>query len=213
MQEATFLIMTALAAGTQHGYGIISDVAEISGGRVTLLAGTLYTALDRLRADGLIGVDREEIVDNRLRRYYRLTPVWRGAADRRGGPAARARHGRAEAAEAEPGGRCRMSELKGRDALEPSGEDNMADSASLERGYRRLLAWYPRAFRRENEEEILAVLMACAQDGQTRPSLEAAVDLLKGAMRMRLRPRAGQPRTVFAAVRLMWPARPPSWPP
>ena len=46
--------------------------------------------------------------------------------------------------------------------------------------------------------------MACAQDGQTRPSLEAAVDLLKGAMRMRLRPRAGQPRTVFAAVRLMW---------
>ena len=39
-----------------------------------LLAGTLYTALERLRADGLIGVDREEIVDNRLRRYYRLTP-------------------------------------------------------------------------------------------------------------------------------------------
>ena len=74
MQEATFLILTALAAGTQHGYGIISDVAEISDGRVKLLAGTLYTALDRLRADGLIGVDREEIVDNRLRRYYRLTP-------------------------------------------------------------------------------------------------------------------------------------------
>ena len=74
MQEATFLILTALAAGTQHGYGIIADVATISGGRVTLLAGTLYTALDRLRADGLIGVDREEVVDNRLRRYYRLTP-------------------------------------------------------------------------------------------------------------------------------------------
>ena len=74
MQEATFLILTALAAGTQHGYGIISDVADISGGRVKLLAGTLYTALERLRADGLIGVDREEIVDNRLRRYYRLTP-------------------------------------------------------------------------------------------------------------------------------------------
>ncbi len=73
MQEATFLILTALAAGSQHGYGIISDVAEISGGRVKLLAGTLYTALERLRADGLISVDREEIVDNRLRRYYRLT--------------------------------------------------------------------------------------------------------------------------------------------
>src|ERR1700754_37638 len=74
MQEATFLILTALASGAQHGYGIISDVADISGGRVKLLAGTLYTALERLRADGLIGVDREEIVDNRLRRYYRLTP-------------------------------------------------------------------------------------------------------------------------------------------
>ena len=75
MQEATFLILTALAEGTQHGYGIISEVAGISGGRVQLRAGTLYTALDRLRADGLIEVDREEVVDNRLRRYYRLTPV------------------------------------------------------------------------------------------------------------------------------------------
>ena len=73
MQEATFLILTALAAGSQHGYGIITDVTEISGGRVRLRAGTLYTALDRLRADELISVDREEIVDNRLRRYYRLT--------------------------------------------------------------------------------------------------------------------------------------------
>lgn len=74
MQEATFLILTALADGSQHGYGIISEVAEISGKRVRLRAGTLYTALDRLRADGLIEVDREEVVDNRLRRYYRLTP-------------------------------------------------------------------------------------------------------------------------------------------
>ena len=73
MQEATFLILTALAAGSQHGYGIIADVSEISGSRVRLRAGTLYTALDRLKADGLITVDREEIVDNRLRRYYRLT--------------------------------------------------------------------------------------------------------------------------------------------
>src|SRR6266566_1303913 len=74
MQEATFLILTALADGSQHGYGIIAEVQEISGGRVRLRAGTLYTALDRLRADGLIEVDREEIVEGRLRRYYRLTP-------------------------------------------------------------------------------------------------------------------------------------------
>jgi DNA-binding PadR family transcriptional regulator len=74
MQEATFLILTALAAGSQHGYGIMSDVAQISNGRVRLRAGTLYSALDRLRLDGLISIDREEIVENRLRRYYRLTP-------------------------------------------------------------------------------------------------------------------------------------------
>ena len=73
MQEATFLILTALADSSQHGYGIIADVQEISGDRVRLRAGTLYTALDRLRADGLIEVDREEIVEGRLRRYYRLT--------------------------------------------------------------------------------------------------------------------------------------------
>jgi len=74
MQEATFLILTALAADSRHGYGIISDIAEISNGRVRLRAGTLYSALDRLRLDGLVSVDREEVVESRLRRYYRLTP-------------------------------------------------------------------------------------------------------------------------------------------
>jgi DNA-binding PadR family transcriptional regulator len=77
-QEPTFLILTALAAGPQHGYGIMTDVAQISGDRVKLRAGTLYAALDRLRADGIVDVDREEIVDSRLRRYYKLTQT--GAA-------------------------------------------------------------------------------------------------------------------------------------
>jgi DNA-binding PadR family transcriptional regulator len=40
---------------------------------VALRAGTLYGALERLDADGLIAVDREEVADGRLRRYYRLT--------------------------------------------------------------------------------------------------------------------------------------------
>lgn len=73
IQEPTFLILTALAAGPQHGYGIMTDVAEISGGRVKLRAGTLYAALDRLGSEGLVGVEREEVVDGRLRRYYQLT--------------------------------------------------------------------------------------------------------------------------------------------
>src|SRR5690348_4825229 len=56
----------------------LGDQQQISGGRVRLRAGTLYTALERLRADELIAVDREEIVENRLRRYYRLTPKGSG---------------------------------------------------------------------------------------------------------------------------------------
>jgi DNA-binding PadR family transcriptional regulator len=74
LREPTFLILTALAAGAQHGYGIMIDISEISGGRVRLRAGTLYAALNRLAAEHLVEVDREEIVDARLRRYYRLTP-------------------------------------------------------------------------------------------------------------------------------------------
>jgi DNA-binding PadR family transcriptional regulator len=73
IQEPTFLILTALAAGPQHGYGIMTDVSRISSDRVKLRAGTLYAALDRLRGEGLVDVDREEVVDGRLRRYYKLT--------------------------------------------------------------------------------------------------------------------------------------------
>ena len=73
MTEPTFLILTALAAGPQHGYGVIEDVLSISDGRVRLRASTLYAVLDRLRTDGLIEVEREEVVQSRLRRYYRLS--------------------------------------------------------------------------------------------------------------------------------------------
>ncbi|MFC7527733.1 PadR family transcriptional regulator [Actinoplanes sp. GCM10030250] len=73
MREPTFLVLTALAEEPRHGYAVIEDVTAMTGGRVRLRAGTLYAALDRLRAEGLIEVDREEIVQSRLRRYYRLT--------------------------------------------------------------------------------------------------------------------------------------------
>ena len=74
LQEPTFLLLTALAGGPQHGYGIMTDVERLSGGRVKLRAGTLYAALDRVVAEGLVEADREEVVEGRLRRYYRLTP-------------------------------------------------------------------------------------------------------------------------------------------
>ncbi|BCJ36079.1 hypothetical protein Athai_35820 [Actinocatenispora thailandica] len=75
LREPTFLILTALTDEPRHGYAIIEEVARISDGAVRLRAGTLYAALDRLRADGLIEVDREEVVQTRLRRYYRITAV------------------------------------------------------------------------------------------------------------------------------------------
>lgn len=78
MREPTFWILTVLASGTHHGYGLIREAARLSGGRVKLQAGTLYAALDRLGAEGLIEPEREEVVDGRARRYYRLTG--RGAA-------------------------------------------------------------------------------------------------------------------------------------
>lgn len=78
LREPAFLILTALAAGPLHGYGLISEVAGLSGGRVTLRPGTLYGALDRLTEDGHVVPDHDEVVDGRLRRYYRLTDA--GAA-------------------------------------------------------------------------------------------------------------------------------------
>jgi len=77
--------------------------------------------------------------------------------------------------------------------------------AGLEQRYRRLLAWYPRAFRRENGPEILAVLMACAPDGQRRPGLAEYANLIRNGLLMRLRPRLPRSaRTVRAAVWLMY---------
>ena len=73
LQEPTFYILTALAAQPLHGYGVMQAVSRLSDGRVSLRAGTLYAALDRLTAENLLIVEREEAVEGRLRRYYRLT--------------------------------------------------------------------------------------------------------------------------------------------
>jgi DNA-binding PadR family transcriptional regulator len=79
LREPTFLILTSLASGPRHGYGIIQDITELSEGRVKLRAGTLYGSLDRLVDEGLVVPDREEIEQGRLRRYYRITGDGRSA--------------------------------------------------------------------------------------------------------------------------------------
>ena len=73
MTGQAFFVLTALADGPRHGYGIVREVGDLSQGRVKLKIGSLYGVLDRLAADGLIEPDREEAHDGRLRRYYRLT--------------------------------------------------------------------------------------------------------------------------------------------
>lgn len=72
INEQRFLILTALASGPRHGYGLSAEIAELTDGESRPRAGALYHALDRLADDGLVAVDREEVVDGRLRRYYAL---------------------------------------------------------------------------------------------------------------------------------------------
>jgi DNA-binding PadR family transcriptional regulator len=65
--DPSLLIMTSLAEGPKHGYAITRDVKEMAG--VTLGPGTLYGAIARLEADGLI----EPLEAQDRRRPYRLT--------------------------------------------------------------------------------------------------------------------------------------------
>jgi PadR family transcriptional regulator PadR len=81
MREPTFWILTALASHPLHGYGVLQEVARLSDGQMKLQAGTLYAALDRLAAEGLVEPDRDEIVEGRTRRYYRLTDQGAAALD------------------------------------------------------------------------------------------------------------------------------------
>lgn len=78
-----FQVLLSLADGDKHGYAILKDVEEHSGGEVQLNTGTLYAIIKRLLAEGLIVESRnrpraEE--DDQRRRYYRLAPKGRAVA-------------------------------------------------------------------------------------------------------------------------------------
>ena len=73
LSEAVLLILLSLAEQPRHGYSVLKDVEEMSGGRVILSTGTLYGALRRLLGDNWI--ERfEEDEASRDRHAYRLTP-------------------------------------------------------------------------------------------------------------------------------------------
>jgi DNA-binding PadR family transcriptional regulator len=71
-----FHILVALADRDQHGYGIMQDVAERTGGGMRLSPGTLYGSIKRMLEQGLVVELRMKDSDER-RRYYRLTPFGR----------------------------------------------------------------------------------------------------------------------------------------
>ncbi len=75
MGEPAYFILLSLAAGSRHGYAVLKDAGELSGGRLLLSVSTLYTALGRLLEQGLIErVDTEEEPGPGLpRKVYQIT--------------------------------------------------------------------------------------------------------------------------------------------
>jgi DNA-binding PadR family transcriptional regulator len=83
LPPATFHILVALSDADRHGYGIMQEVAQRTGGRTKLNPGTLYTTIQRLLEKGLIAElneRRDPDEDDERRRYYRLTSLGRRAA-------------------------------------------------------------------------------------------------------------------------------------
>jgi len=83
LPTATFHILVALSEADRHGYAIMQEVAERTGGKTRLNPGTLYTTIRRLLDQGVITEldDRPDPnEDDERRRYYRLTRFGRRVA-------------------------------------------------------------------------------------------------------------------------------------
>ena len=77
LPPAAFHILMAVADEDRHGYAIIHDVAERTGGELKLSAGTLYRSIQRMLEQGLLVETQERPapeLDDERRRYYRITP-------------------------------------------------------------------------------------------------------------------------------------------
>ena len=80
LKPVEFLILMTVATGERHGYGIMLDIAERTGGSVRLEAGGLYRSIRRLLADALLTESAKRPaadLDDERRRYYALTPLGR----------------------------------------------------------------------------------------------------------------------------------------
>jgi DNA-binding PadR family transcriptional regulator len=75
-----FHVLLSLVDQEQHGYGIMQEVLERTGGKTRLWPATLYGTLKRLIEEGLIAESGERPAaefDDARRRYYRLTVLGR----------------------------------------------------------------------------------------------------------------------------------------
>jgi len=77
LTPAAFHVLLALADGPKHGYFVIKDVEERTGGEVRLSTGTLYGLIKRFLDDELIVEMAPASGDDERRRPYRLTPLGR----------------------------------------------------------------------------------------------------------------------------------------
>lgn len=84
-------ILVALADGARHGYGIMREVEERTHGEVNIWPATLYGAIKRMLAAGLIeeSPERPDEGDDQRRNYYRLTDAGRAVLTRETGRLAR----------------------------------------------------------------------------------------------------------------------------
>lgn len=83
LHPAVFHILLCLADGERHGYAIKREIARRTGGKLNLGPGVLYGAIAKMRERGLIEESEERPdphLDDERRRYYRLTPSGRKAA-------------------------------------------------------------------------------------------------------------------------------------
>jgi len=78
LPSAAFQILLALADGDLHGYGIMRQVSEQTGGRMRLGPGTLYHSIQQMLEEGLI--EEVAVEPEQRRRYYRLTALGRKLA-------------------------------------------------------------------------------------------------------------------------------------
>jgi PadR family transcriptional regulator len=71
------LILKSASLGSEHGYGILLRIQQITGGALTIEQGALYPALARLEHQGLLEAEWGVSDNNRKAKYYSLTTAGR----------------------------------------------------------------------------------------------------------------------------------------